>query len=143
MPVCTFFGHRDCSESIRPLLKKTVEKLIIEQNVQEFLVGHQGNFDKMVYRELCRTKKKYPHIDCVVVLAYPTKKGEKWELETLYPFGLEGKPRTYAILLRNRWMVEQADVVVSYVTRGFGGVAQAVSLAKRRGCEILSLLCEL
>ena len=141
--VCVFFGHRDAPATISSAICRMIEMLIVQKGINTFYVGHQGNFDKMVYRELCRTKKKYPHVDCVVVLAYPPKKGEKWELETLYPFGLEGKPRTYAILSRNRWMVEQADVVVSYVTRGFGGAAQAVSLAKRKGCEILSLLREL
>ena len=141
--VCVFFGHRDASATISSVICRTIEMLIEQKGIDVFYVGHQGAFDRMVYRELCRTKKKYPHIDCVVILAYPPAQGEKWELETLYPFGLERRPRAYAILSRNAWMVERADVVVSYVTREFGGAAQAVSLAKRKGCEIFSLLCEM
>ena len=140
---CVFFGHRDAPAVISSAISQMIEMLIVEKGIDVFYVGHQGGFDKMVYRELCRAKKKYPHIDCVVVLAYPPVRGERWELETLYPFGLERKPRAYAILSRNAWMVERADIVVSYVTREFGGAAKAVSLAKRRGCEIFSLLREM
>ena len=141
--VCAFFGHRDAPTAISSAISQMFEMLIVEKGIDVFYVGHQGKFDKMVYRELCRAKKKYPHIDCVVALAYPPAQGEKWELETLYPFGLERIPRSYAILARNAWMVEQADVVVSYVTRQFGGAAKAVSLAKRKGREIFSLPCEM
>ncbi len=141
--VCVFFGHRDASPTISSAIFQMIEALIVQKGIDTFYVGHQGGFDKMVYRELCRAKKKYPHVDCIVVLAYPPTQREKWELETLYPFGLERKPRAYAILSRNRWMVEQADVVISYVTRDFGGAAQAVSLAKKKGCEIFSLLCKM
>jgi hypothetical protein len=141
--VCAFFGHRDAPTAISPAISRMIEMLILEKGIDVFYVGHQGKFDKMVCRALCRAKVKYPHVDCVVVLAYPPKKGEKWELETLYPFGLERAPRVYAILARNAWMVERADFVVSYVTRQFGGAAKAVSLAKRKGCEIFSLPCEM
>ena len=140
--VCVFFGHRDAPTMISSAICRTIEMLIVQKRIDTFYVGHQGTFDRMVYRELCRAKKKYPHINCVVVLAYPPAQGEKWELETIYPFGLERRPRAYAILSRNAWMVEQADVVVSYVMHEFGGAAKAVSLAKRRGCEIFSLLHE-
>jgi len=40
--------------------------------------------------------------------------------DTTYP-PLEDVPKKYAISRRNEWMVDQADVVVAYVTHGWGG----------------------
>lgn len=47
MCVCTFFGHRDCPESIRPLLRAAIVDLIEKHRVRLFYVGNEGNFDRM------------------------------------------------------------------------------------------------
>ena len=36
MSVCTFFGHRDCPESVRPIVRAVLEILIEEQGVDLF-----------------------------------------------------------------------------------------------------------
>ncbi len=43
----TFFGHRDCSEAIRPQLQRVLEDLIAE-GADCFYAGSQGRFDRMV-----------------------------------------------------------------------------------------------
>ena len=45
--ICTFFGHRDASEKLIPVLKETIKQLISE-GVTHFYVGNNGNFDYMV-----------------------------------------------------------------------------------------------
>ena len=52
MATCTFFGDRTVSKSIQPLLKKTIEDLIIGSNVDVFYVGNHGEFDKLVRKKL-------------------------------------------------------------------------------------------
>ena len=47
--ICCFFGHREVMHNIRPKLTAIIEKLITEENVTEFYVGHQGQFGSMVY----------------------------------------------------------------------------------------------
>ena len=37
-----------------------------------------------------------------------------------------------AILRRNRWMVDRAQVLLSYVTRDFGGASATLRYAKKR-----------
>ena len=39
---CTFFGHRDCLEMIKPKLKEVLIDLITNHGVDMFYVGHQG-----------------------------------------------------------------------------------------------------
>lgn len=48
MKTCTFFGHRNCPESIKLLLAREIERLICEKDVTGFLVGDTGCFDHLV-----------------------------------------------------------------------------------------------
>ena len=68
MATCTFFGHRDCPETIKPKLRSTIIDLIENHNVDMFYVGNQGQFDAMVRSALKKLKQEYPHIDYAVVL---------------------------------------------------------------------------
>ncbi|MBE6573404.1 MAG: hypothetical protein E7652_03320 [Ruminococcaceae bacterium] len=59
---CTFFGHRDANESIAPLLKKEIIKLIEYNGVTTFYIGNHGRFDTMAESILHKLKVIYPHI---------------------------------------------------------------------------------
>lgn len=73
--LCTFFGHRDTPDSIRIPLTAVLEYLIQNTGVQEFYVGNQGNFDRLVYQALENLKPVYSQITYHVVLPYlPQKK---------------------------------------------------------------------
>ena len=139
---CTFFGHRDAPETLRPVLHAVLTELIEQRGADTFYVGHQGRFDAMVRRELQALAQQYPHLRCRVVLAYmPGKRGE-WDepdaADTLYPAGLETAPRRLAIDRRNRMMVGWADTVVAYVC-GPGGADKFMRLALQKGKEVINL----
>ena len=70
MAICTFFGHRDCPETIKPRLREVLIDLITNKGVDTFYVGNQGRFDVIVRGVLWELKKEYPQIDYAVVLAY-------------------------------------------------------------------------
>jgi len=129
---CTFFGHRDCPDSIKFKLRETLIRLITEDCVDRFLVGNQGNFDALVYSVLCDLRKLYPYISVTVVLAYmPTEKiANKYGSDTILPEGIETVPKRYAISWRNKWMIKQTEYVVTYITRPYGGAAKFAELAK-------------
>lgn len=139
MNTCTFFGHRDCPDSIMPKLRETLLRLITEEGVDCFYVGNQGNFDAMVYRVLCELRKIYTHISVTVVLAYmPTEEiANKYGSDTILPEGIEAVPKRYAISWRNKWMIEQAEYVVTYVTRSFGGAAKFAEMAKTKSKKVI------
>ena len=59
MPVCTFFGHRDCPETVKTNLFSAIEKLITLNDVRIFYVGNHGNFDRLVVSVLKELKNKY------------------------------------------------------------------------------------
>ena len=69
MAVCTFFGHRDCPETVKPKLREVLVDLITNHEVDMFYVGHQGQFDAYAHSELKKLKREYPQINYAVVLA--------------------------------------------------------------------------
>ena len=138
--ICTFFGHKDTPKEIEPTLRSTLVELIENKNVNVFYVGNNGNFDTMVRRQLENLSQTYL-ITYNVVLAYlPTKKSEYDDYtNTILPEGIETAPKRFAISYRNKWMVGQADIVVTYVTHSFGGAAQFKEMAVKQGKTVIEL----
>ena len=136
----TFFGHKDTPKNIEPTLRTTLIDLIENKNVTVFYVGNNGNFDTMVRRQLENLSQTYP-ITYNVVLAYlPTKKSEYDDYtNTILPEGIETIPKRFAISWRNKWMIQQSDMVVTYVTHGFGGAAQFKEMAEKQGKTVIEL----
>ncbi len=141
MKTCVFFGHRYCTENIKEELEKQIIELIEKHSVTLFYVGNNGNFDSIVCSTLKKLSKQYPKIRFYVVLAYhPNKIIDYIEtVEIILPDGLERRYGKYAIVKRNRWMVEQADYVICYVVCSAGGAAQFVELAARKGKKIINI----
>lgn len=141
MPSCTFFGHRDAPETIRPILEKTIFTLIEKYNVKTFYVGHQGNFDSMVRQVLRNLKSQHPHIRFYIVLAYRPVHTSllRTSEESLYPFDPESVSPRYAILERNKWMIDQADYAVIYAKHSIGNAAKMQEIAKEKHKHILPL----
>ena len=138
--VCTFFGHKDTPKEIEPTLRSTLIDLIENKNVNVFYVGNNGNFDTMVRHQLEDLSQTYP-ITYSVVLAYlPTEKNKYDNLtNTIYPEGLETVPKRFAISWRNKWMIQQSDIVVTYVTHTYGGAWHQKELAEKMGKDISTL----
>ena len=136
----TFFGHKDTPKEIEPTLRATLVDLIENHGATEFYVGNNGNFDTMVRRQFENLSQTYP-ITYNVVLAYlPTKKSEYDDYtNTILPEGIETIPKRFAISYRNKWMIQQSDVVVTYVTHSFGGAAQFKKMAVKQGKNIIEL----
>lgn len=59
--------------------------------------------------------------------------------DTIFPEGIETVPKRFAISWRNRWMLKQADYVVTYVTHSWGGAAQFAEMAKRQHKKIVNV----
>ena len=141
MAVCTFFGHRDCPEMIKPRLREVLVDLITNKGVDTFYVGNQGRFDGIVRSVLRELEQAYPEIHYAVVLAYmPGKKNEYEDFsDTILPEGIETVHPRYAISWRNRWMLQRSDYVVTYITHSWGGAAQYAQKAKRAGKTVMDV----
>ncbi len=134
----TFFGHRDTPKETEPALRLTLIDLIENKNATVFYVGNHGNFDAMVRRQLENFSKTYP-IKYYVVLAYMPSKNDTPDEHSILPEGIETVPRRFAINYRNKWMLGKSDIIVTYVTRPFGGAWEFKQMAEKLDKIVLML----
>lgn len=136
--VCSFFGHRDCPDSVERELEKCLRTLIEKEGATTFYMGNQGNFDRLVRKVLERVQQDYPQISYTTVLAYMPK-NENLPKETVLPDGIENVPRRFAICYRNRFMLKRAECIIFYVRYCSSGAYACYVAAKKAGKRCIML----
>ena len=132
-----FFGHRDAPDTLRVQIEATILHLL-NDGISCFYVGNHGRFDSMVMQALKQISSSHALTYAVAVTSFDA--AAKIESHpTVLPEGVEIGPPRFAIDRRNRWMVRQADVVIAYVTRDFGGAAKYLNIARRKGATVINL----
>lgn len=140
MPTCAFFGHRNCPITVKEILKDVLVRLIEENGVDTFYVGNNGAYDRICASVLKELAIIYPHIKYGIVLAYMPKENDNGDYSnTMLPEGIENVPKRFAISWRNKWMLKQANYVVTYVAHSWGGAAQFADMAKRQNKTVINL----
>jgi len=143
--IITFCGHDNVSNinKVREWLGNALDQFIYEENVICYLGGY-GGFDRLAASVVRQKQKVNPAVQAVLIIPYLNRTyGESGYDYTLFP-PLESVPPRYAILKRNEWMVTQADVVIAYVTHGWGGAAKTLEYArtKRKKVILYPEICE-
>ena len=143
--ILTCCGHRDFVETAEAENQLTMflEKYARENVRLVCYNGGYGNFDYFAAKCVQRMQEQYSNIRNCLVLPYIDQPFlERIEIfknhfdETIYP-PLESVPRKYAIIRRNEWMVDSADIVIAYVTYSWGGAARTLEYAKRKNKNII------
>ena len=144
--IITFCGHSNClfSDEEKEKLKQLLIKEIRKNPTCKFYLGGYGDFDSLCLRTLRELKTDYPDIELLFITPYIDKNYSKLEFakyhydDVIFP-PLESVPRKFAILKRNEWMVEEADLVIAYVMYSWGGAAKTLEYAKRKKKTIINL----
>lgn len=138
--IITFCGHRnfventDAEERLTALIERYAkgnEKIICYN-------GGYGNFDYFAAKCVHGLQGEYSNICNCLVLPYIDRQfleriavfKNRFD-ETIYP-PLENVPKKYAIIRRNEWMVDSADIVIACVRYSWGGAARTLDYAKRK-----------
>ncbi len=131
--IVTFCGHNDTydTEKVGAWLEDVIRQLI-DEGATHFYCGGHGGFDRLVSGVLQQEKKRSPHIQSILVLAYLKENPYAVDYDSTYYPELELVPKRFAILKRNEIMVTESDVVVAYVTHGWGGAAKTLECAQRK-----------
>ena len=58
---------------------------------------------------------------------------------TVLPDGIETVPPRFAINYRNKFLLENADFVINYVTHAWGGAAKYKQMAEKKQKRIIEL----
>ena len=145
--IVTFCGHRDFQETgdIKGRLLRELLNLAESNETLICYTGGYGSFDRFAARCVKEAQKTANNIRNCLVVPYLTvslqkelKEREGFFDEVIYP-ALENVPPKYAILRRNEWMVERANLVIGYVTHNFGGAGKTWQYAKRKGVALINL----
>lgn len=145
MKACCGFGHRYVFENLISKLDNAVEEAIT-QGCELFYTGAMGDFDSLFSSAVRSAKKVYPHIKLIGVKPYFTNdiNTDKDYYAALYddiiiPDELAGIHPKAAIKARNRWMIDNSDIVLIYTVRNFGGAYEAKRYAERNGKRLIKI----
>ena len=145
--IVTFCGHAQyiASKEDEQKMMALLTSLVGDLPADLFFGGY-GSFDSFALHCGKRYQESHPNVKLIFVTPYLTANYQKNHLncqkdlydEIIYPH-LEEKPLKYAISYRNKWMVEQADFVIAYITHEWGGAHQTYRYAKRNKTPIFNL----
>ena len=145
MKACCGFGHRYVFENLISKLDNAVEEAIT-QGCELFYTGAMGDFDSLFSSAVRSAKKVYPHIKLIGVKPYLTNdiNTDKDYYTALYddiiiPDELAGIHPKAAIKARNRWIIDNSDIVLIYTVRNFGGAYEAKRFAERNGKRLIKI----
>lgn len=141
---CCFIGHKYTPSEIVHRLEAVIIDLIENHSCDTFYVGNNGTFDTMVATTLQNLQMIYSDIKYYIVLAYmpainSTMHSHISNHKTIYPCGLENVPLRFAIPWRNKWMVQNSDIVVSYIEHSQGNSYKVAKYAKAKKKQIINL----
>ena len=143
-----FIGHRLIYGQYH--LEDRVEEIIREKlrskEYVELYVGRNGDFDILVASATKRAQKRMESQNSALVLVQPYSMKndadyEKFYDEIWYPIDRKVHPKA-AITTRNRWMIENADLLIAYIEEErCGGALSTLKYAQKQGIEIINLAC--
>lgn len=145
-----FFGHRyiDNLFKVEELLEEQIRKLINEKEYVDFLVGRNGDFDQCASSTVLRVRKNVrdDNSSLILVLPYPTAEylnNEEYfhdyysDVDISYAAS-KAHPKS-AIQIRNREMVDKADLIICFIEKEEGGAWQTLKYAKDKEKAIINL----
>ena len=150
--ICSFSGHRQISklhtESLPALLSDTIDALI-ESGVRTFRSGGALGFDLLAAGMVLAKRAKNHDIKLHMILPcrdqsarWPAKFRRAYDNivssadDVIY---LSEKYDSLCMQRRNRALVDDADILLCYLTRSFGGTMNTVSYAYDQNIKIINL----
>lgn len=148
-----FFGHREINDpfKIEERLEEEIYRLLGEKEYVDFLVGRDGEFDQFASSAVLRVRKQYRDDNSSLVLVLPYARAEYLNNEESYHDYYSDVEISYAaskahpkaaIQIRNREMVDRADLILCCIEREKGGAWQTVQYAIKQEKDIINLYDE-
>ncbi len=146
----SFFGHRKIENAleVERKLEAKITELIQTKQYIEFLVGREGEFDILAASVVKRVKKQMDYGNCSLIWVLPYMKAEfrDNEKEFLEYYDdveiCEQSTKAHfksAMQIRNRAMVDRADLVICCIQHKSGGAYKTVQYAEKQDKNIFSL----
>jgi len=149
---CCFTGHRTIDAKafshIQKCLENEIENLI-QQGICCFCAGGALGFDTMAALAVLKLRPKFSHIRLLLILPYRSQ-ARGWSKKDRRTYNhILGKADEavytseyyYAGCMhkRNRYLVDNSEVCLCYLTAEKGGTAYTVGYAREKGLRIINL----
>ena len=143
--VVAFLGHSDFRESIfyENRILNILEEITDADGISLYFGGY-GAFDLFALKCGKKYKEKYCRVKLSFITPYIYEGYSKLDYaktaydEIIYP-PIEQVPLKFAIVKRNEWMMRNADLIIAYITRGWGGAATTLEYAKKQGKKVINI----
>lgn len=143
---CAVTGHRQVTNDLNVKNLTEIFEKLIDGGYQNFLIGMAVGFDTLCFKILENIRKKK---DIKIIACIPCEKQD-------YNFSLEQKEQYRKMLLsadekvliskeytpycmqkRNRFMVDNASVLIAYLRKEKTGTSSTVNYAKRQDVSVI------
>ena len=149
----SFFGHRFIEDSLRieQYVETLIRKLLKEKEYVEFLVGRDGEFDRIVSSTIRRCKREYRSDNSAHIWVLPYLTAEFRDNEESFRDYYDeievceattGSHYKNAHQTRNRAMVDRSDLVVFCIQHESGGAWQTMKYTKKQGIPYINIAKE-
>ena len=149
---CCFTGHREIPLLQRHRIAKKLQQEIIkliQEGVVYFGAGGALGFDTLAAQTVLRMKAQYSEIKLILVLPCESQ-ADRWDEKDRRVYEeikLKADKVKYTSIAytsgcmhkRNRHLVDNSSVCVSYMTKNTGGTAYTVDYAKKNHVRVINL----
>lgn len=142
----TFIGHAKLqyNQKVEDKLLEVLEDAIEYEDVT-FYMGLNGNFDMLVKKCCMQYKKKHKNAKLIFVTPYIDEaylSNLKYLIkdfdEVIYP-DLENVPKRYAICARNKYMINQSDLLIAFASLAFGNTYKYINYAWSKRKDFINI----
>lgn len=144
---CSGFGHREVFQNIDNKLDEYICESV-KMGCTVFYTGAMGDFDTKFSSAVRRAKRQYKNIDIKLICVKPYLTKELNDNKEYYYYMYDDIliPEELAeihykskITKRNEWIIDNSDIVISYITRDYGGAFTAVKYAEKNNKKIFKI----
>ena len=141
-----FIGHRMILRNydLEDRIEDIVKDLLRTKEYVELYLGRNGDFDISAASAIKRAQKALGHENSSLILVQPQPMKDDCHYsefydELLYPIPGTVHPKR-RITERNKWLVDNTDLVICYVEKGrTGGALSTLKYGEKQGIDIIFL----
>jgi len=149
--ICCFTGHREINDNEAELAKMLKQELVllIDEGFDTFRAGGALGFDMLAADVVLSLKKHYPEIKLEIFVPCLTQnKYYTAEQNRRYLDQINAADRRVCfskeyfrgcMQVRNRGLVDGADICIAYLRKTSGGTAYTVNYAKNNQVKVIEL----
>ena len=141
-----FIGHGEIDDIryVEDAIQEIAKGLLRTYEYVDFYVGRNGDFDISVASAIKRAQKSNDNSNSSLIVVLPYTVKDEYFLEQFYDeiyYPLDHKTHfKEAITKRNRWMIDNADLLICYVEEGrYGGAMTTLKYAQNSRIRIINL----